>query len=393
MDLTIDQLSTSYFTKLPLHLIVFSHLRWDFVYQRPQHLATRLAEHLALYYIEEPVFDADYSIYFESLVKNKVTVMVPHLKPGLAHEFTIYGLFKLFNEFIKEFDLTDTAFWYYTPMALEFSASFEPQMIIYDCMDELSAFKFAPENMQTLEKELLKKADLVLTGGRSLYEAKKESHNNIHAYPSSIDQAHFSKARCAVVAPSDQVSGIMPKLGFYGVIDERFDIDLINGIAEARPDWQIILIGPVVKIDPNSLPSHPNIQYLGPRTYDQLPDYISGWDIALIPFILNESTRFISPTKTPEYLAAGLPVISTPIIDVINPYGINNLVGIGTNAEDFIKLAEEILADERTDADRLTNADAYLALNSWDKTFDGIKQEMLKVIEQKNQILAAERYV
>lgn len=393
MDLTINQTFTHNLTEFPKQLIIFSHLRWDFVYQRPQHLASRLAKLSTLHYIEEPVFDAHGEIYFESVVKNKVLVMVPHLKPGLSHEFTINGLIQLFGEFIKKFDLAETAFWYYTPMALEFSENYEPQMVIYDCMDELSAFKFAPDNLQILEKELLEKADLVLTGGRSLFEAKKEAHNNIHAYPSSIDKEHFLKARGAVETPSDQISGNMPKLGFYGVIDERFDIDLIGGIAEAKPDWQIILIGPVVKIDPKSLPNNSNIQYLGPKTYDQLPNYMAGWDIALIPFFLNESTRFISPTKTPEYLAAGLPVISTPIIDVVNPYGLNNLVSIGTNADDFIKLAEEILTDERADVDRLVDVDVFLALNSWDQTFEGIKNEMLKVIEQKNQLLAAERYV
>ncbi|MDN3550202.1 glycosyltransferase [Mucilaginibacter aquaedulcis] len=393
MDLTINQTFTSNFPKLPKQLIIFSHLRWDFVYQRPQHLASRLSQLSKLYYIEEPIFDAHEEIYFESVVKNKVGVMVPHLKPGLSHGFTIEGLTRLFREFIKEFDMIETAFWYYTPMALEFSANYEPQMVIYDCMDELSAFKFAPENLQILEKELLEKADLVLTGGRSLYEAKKEAHNNIHAYPSSIDKEHFLKAREIFESPSDQVNGIMPKLGFYGVIDERFDINLISGIAEAKPDWQIILIGPVVKIDPNTLPNHSNIHYLGPKTYEQLPDYMAGWDIALIPFFLNESTRFISPTKTPEYLAAGLPVISTPIRDVVNPYGINNLVSIGSNADDFIKLAEDILADERADVDRLSDVDVFLALNSWDETFEGIKNEMLKVIERKSQLLATERYV
>ncbi|TSJ36318.1 glycosyltransferase family 1 protein [Mucilaginibacter corticis] len=393
MDLTITETNETHLPRLPEQLIIFSHLRWDFVYQRPQHLASRLAKLSNLFYIEEPIFDAYERIYFESVVKNKVTVMVPHLKPGLSHEFTIAGLSSLFNVFIAGFDLAYTAFWYYTPMALEFSASYEPQIIIYDCMDELSAFKFAPLNIRTLEKELMLKADLVLTGGRSLYEAKKASHHNIHAFPSSIDMVHFTQARAKGDLPLDQVSGNMPILGFYGVIDERFDIALIADLAEARPDWQIVLIGPVVKIDPDSLPKQVNIQYLGPKTYEQLPGYMAGWDIAMIPFLLNESTRFISPTKTPEYLAAGLPVISTPIFDVVNPYGLNGLVDIGKNAAEFIKLAEDILADKLNEPDRLAIADGFLALNSWDKTFDGIKQEMLKVIAQKNQPLASDRYV
>ena len=393
MDSIINQSLTDHLPKFPEQLIIFSHLRWDFVYQRPQHLATRLAQISTLYFIEEPVFDAHDNIYYERVIKNKVLVMVPHLKPGLSHEFTINGLSLLFDEFIRSFDLNNTAFWYYTPMALEFTVSYKTAITIYDCMDELSAFKFAPENMQILEKELMKKADLVLTGGKSLFEAKKADHDNIHAFPSSIDKAHFLKARHSSTIPQDQTTTNKPKLGFCGVIDERFDIELISAIAKAKPDWQIILIGPVVKIDPNSLPDHPNIQYLGSKTYDQLPDYMAGWDIALIPFLLNESTRFISPTKTPEYLAAGLPVISTPIADVVDPYGLNNLVSIGTSADEVITLAEKALNNKGMETDRLRKVDAFLALNSWDKTFDGIKTEILKVIKQKNHSLSANQYV
>jgi glycosyltransferase involved in cell wall biosynthesis len=363
--------------------IVFSHLRWDFVYQRPQHLATRLAAGSKLYFIEEPVFDAGDNLYYHTVEKNGIHIMVPHLRPGLSHQFTVAGLSQLFYEFITPFHLTRTGFWYYTPMALEFSADYTPAITVYDCMDELSAFKFAAANMQTLEKELLKKADLVFTGGKSLFEAKKNSHHNIHAFPSSIDKEHFFKARSRYESPEDQAKTDSPKLGFYGVIDERFDIELIKGIAEARPDWQIILLGPIVKIDPASLPDNPNIYYLGPKNYLQLPDYMTGWDIALIPFLMNESTRFISPTKTPEYLAAGLPVISTTIADVIDPYGINDLVHIGNNAEEFISLAEQILTNPETESERFVNIDNFLSLISWDYTFEGMENEISKVIAKK----------
>ena len=278
-------------------------------------------------------------------------------------------------------------------MALEFSGNYEPAIIIYDCMDELSAFKFAPDALQTLEKELLNKADVVFTGGHSLYKAKKDKHHNIHPFPSSIDQDHFAEARNKSVYPEDQVVTDSPKLGFYGVIDERFDIDLVKTIAEERPDWQIILIGPVVKIDPATLPDNKNIQYLGPKTYEQLPDYLAGWDIALIPFLINESTRFISPTKTPEYLAAGLPVISTPITDVIDPYGINNLVHIGKDAQEFIKLVEKSLNEQHTNAERLCEVDSFLALNSWDKTYEDMRNEIFKVSKIKKAVTSSVQYV
>lgn len=379
--------------ELPEHLFMLSHLRWDFVYQRPQHLATRFAEYCSVYYIEEPIFDAVDDVYYESRQRGNIQVMVPHLQPGFNHEVTIDGLTTLFGDLVEKVDLQNTAFWYYTAMALEFSAQYSPSVCIYDCMDELSAFKFAPPNIQSLEQILLKKADVVFTGGKSLYEAKKDHHANIHACPSSIDKAHFETVRSLALKRLGQLNTPELKLGFYGVIDERFDIELINDIAEARPDWEIILVGPVVKIDPQSLPKHANIRYLGSKTYAELPGCMAEWDIALIPFLLNESTLFISPTKTPEYLAAGLPVISTPIVDVVDPYGVNNLVHIGKDAHDFIRMAESIVKNKGKEAEWLKEVDDFLALNSWDITFERMKKEIVKVIDEKQTNLSTNQYV
>ena len=208
---------------------------------------------------------------------------------------------------------------------------------IYDCMDELSAFKGADSQLPSLEKELFRCVDLVFTGGQSLYEAKCNQHGAVHAFPSSIDASHFGKARTAVPDPEDQSSIPHPRLGFFGVIDERFDSELLDQVAAKRPDWNFVMIGPVVKIDPDSLPKHTNIHYLGAKKYDELPDYLAGWDIALLLFARNESTRFISPTKTPEYLAAGKPVISTSIRDVVRPYGELKLVEIADTPDEFIR--------------------------------------------------------
>jgi glycosyltransferase involved in cell wall biosynthesis len=252
-------------------------------------------------------------------------------------------------------------------MALPYTRHFEPKLVVYDSMDELSAFKFAPAELVALEDELFSKADIVFTGGQSLYEAKKHRHQNIHAFPSSIDKAHFSTARHKQVQPADQENIPYPRLGFFGVLDERFDIELVEQVALAKPDWQIVLLGPVVKIDPATLPKHKNIHYLGSKSYQELPQYLAGWQVALIPFAINESTRFISPTKTPEYLAAGKPVISTPIRDVVHPYGTRKLVHVVENVEDFIRCTQEELGR----ADRkewLQEVDGFLSGNSWDIT-------------------------
>ncbi len=202
-----------------------------------------------------------------------------------------------------------------------------------------------------------------------MYEAKRNQHPAVYAFPSSIDVSHFSKARTVTADPEDQVSIPHPRLGFFGVIDERFDIELLNSLATQRPDWHFVMIGPIVKIHPDSLPKHPNIYYLGPKSYDVLPDYLAGWDIALLLFARNESTRFISPTKTPEYLAAGKPVISTSIRDVVRPYGELNLVRIADTGTDFIQAAEELLSEWQDRTDWLTKVDDFLANMSWDKTW------------------------
>jgi len=292
----------------------------------------------------------------------------------------------LLKSFFTERNIEKYVFWYYTPMSLETTSSFSPELVIYDCMDELSAFKFAPLSLKNNEEKLFNIADLVFTGGHSLFESKKHKHKEIYPFPSSIDKEHFAQARMAMPEPADQESIPHPRLGFYGVIDERMDIELIGVVAKNKPDWHFVIIGPVVKIDSNSLPKHNNIHYLGSKSYNELPGYLSGWDIALIPFALNESTRFISPTKTPEYLAAGKPVISSSIQDVVNPYGKNELVHIADTPEEFISAAEKEL--NITDHIPWLNAvDAFLVENSWDHTWNQmrtlINDKMAKKLKEK----------
>jgi len=231
----------------------------------------------------------------------------------------------------------------------------------------------------------LERADLVFTGGVSLYEAKKNQHENIHAFPSSIDKEHFAQARNNTAEPEDQRNIPHPRLGFYGVVDERFDLQLLNSVSEAIPEWQFILVGPVVKIDAATLPRKNNIHYLRSKSYQQLTSYLAGWDIACIPFARNESTRFISPTKTPEYLAAGKPVISTSIRDVVNPYGKNNLVKIADEPLKFIEAAESILSNHNY-GKWFTKVDQFLQNNSWDKTWMQMMQLLQAAVKQKPNV-------
>jgi glycosyltransferase involved in cell wall biosynthesis len=348
-------------------VVCFSHLRWDFVYQRPQHLLSRAAIKRTVIFFEEPKREAGAKPHLSVREdKSGVFVATPVL-PVLPQEDDTEHQRKMVDLLFAGLKEEDTILWYYTPMALGFTRQLQSRVCIYDNMDELSAFKGASPSLLSLENELLERADLVFTGGESLYRAKRHRHQNIHPFPSSIDADHFRKARKVRSDPLDQRDLPRPRFGFFGVIDERLDIALLADLADLRPDWQFVMIGPVVKISPESLPRRPNIAWLGMKAYQDLPAYLSTWDGGIMPFAQNEATRFISPTKTPEFLAAGVPVISTPIQDVVDPYGEAGLVEIASAARDFIQSAERILQMSRTEWVR--RVDRHLQGCSWDLTW------------------------
>jgi len=364
-------------------LLCFSHLRWDFVFQRPQHLMTRAALGWRVFYIEEPIFSGDVTvpevqIKRPSIIHPNLMVVTPCMPFGFNDAEVNQAMKELLSALISSYQIENYGLWYYTPMALKFTKHLLPNVVIFDSMDELSAFKGAPTELLSLEKELYQKTDLVFTGGKSLFEAKCHKHPEVHFFPSSIDVNHFMEARDALPEPKDQEEIPYPRMGFYGVIDERFDVELLRELSFSRPDWQFIIIGPVVKIDPATLPQRKNIHYLGMKSYKELPTYLSGWNVALLLFALNESTRFISPTKTPEYLAALKPVVSTPIQDVVDPYEALGLVSIARDAEAFEGAIEEALQMEINN-DWKEKVDAYLKTNSWDITW----QKMMVLINEK----------
>jgi glycosyltransferase involved in cell wall biosynthesis len=356
-------------------VVCFSHLRWDFVYQRPQHLMGRAAKTHRVFFVEEPIVDDQVHLEIQQREEN-LWVVIPHLSHDMDEERRRNHQQECISHLLSTMRVEHYITWYYTPMALPLGDHLSPQATIFDCMDELSAFKFAPAELRTLEQRLLQKADVVFTGGYSLYEAKKDHHANIYPFPSSIDFDHFSKARVISAEPGDQSNIPHPRLGFCGVIDERMDIQLVGEIASRKKDWHFVMIGPVVKIDRDTLPRLDNIHYLGMKNYSELPDYFSGWDIAIMPFAINESTRYISPTKTPEYLAAGRPVISTPIRDVVRHYG--SVVEIASNSDEFISAGERILTDQVSNFEKV---DQILAENSWDQTW----KKMEKIINKSTQ--------
>lgn len=361
-------------------IVCFSHLRWDSVFQRPHHLLSRLARHYPVYIFEEPVPTAsDAPRLVVTKVAPNIHVCQPHLRThwsffsgDIAHHYVT-----LLRELLVREGLEDYVFWYYTPMALHFTRDFSPCATIYDCMDELALFRFAPAELLELEAELLRRTDLVFTGGPSLYAAKRDRHPRVYLFPSSVDAAHFETAAAGTLPTHPLTAAVpTPRLGFYGVIDERIDLALLDGIAAARPDWQFIMVGPVVKIDPADLPRRPNLHYLGQADYHDLPAHLAGWQVTLMPFARNEATKFISPTKTLEYMAAGKPIVSTSITDVAQPYG--HIVAIADAAPDFVTACARAL--DETEEQRRSRLAAYarvLENTSWERTA-GRMRELLE---------------
>lgn len=362
---------------LPLFLC-FSHLRWNFVYQRPQHLMSRAAREYQLLFIEEPipedVAEASLRLTREAGGVTVATPIVPH---GLSEAQMVQVQRSLVDSLVAERGPVAVT-WYYTPMALEFSEHIDPEICVYDCMDELSGFRGASPRLLTNERKLFAKADLVFTGGASIFEAKRSQHDDVFCFPSSVDQAHFNRARRSTTSePAAQAAIPQPRIGFFGVIDERMDLELVDEVARQRPDLQVVMVGPVVKIDPATLPRRANIHWLGSQDYQDLPDFMAGWSVGFMPFARNESTRYISPTKTPEFLAAGLPVVSTPIADVVKPYGEQGLVAIASTASEMIAAIDAYRNMPR--GPWRVRVDAYLDGMSWDVTWQGMRRSMRKM--------------
>ncbi len=361
------------------HLIVFSHLRWEFVFQRPQHLLSRLAQHYHVVVVEEPVHTTGKAYLERTTPMKGIEVLRAHtpVEHWGFHDDQLSALQPMIAGYLADNHIDDYIVWFYTPMALPLLGGLQPRAIVYDCMDELSAFKGAPRQMRQRETALLKSADLVVTGGPRLYEAKRDTNPNVLCLPSAVDAQHYSARRASAdqsaMARADALQGAIgkPRLGFFGVIDERLDLELIARVADADPRWQVVMVGPVAKIEPDALPKRPNLHWLGQQPYALLPQLVAGWDVCLMPFALNESTEFISPTKTLEYMAAGKPVVSTPIHDVKAMFG--DIVAIAAEPDGFIEACRRALAEPAAEKHaREERMQARVREHSWDAAAEKI---------------------
>jgi len=350
-------------------MIVFCHLRWQFVYQRPQHIISRMSAHQKILLVEEP-------IHFEQHERGTATIDVINeqlhiLQPKVE---SIEAIAEVLNKYVLNKNV---------PVGWFYSASFSPllgalqfETVVYDCMDELSLFKGAPQQLIDQEKYLLANADIVFTGGKSLYESKNKMHSNVYCFPSSVDEAHFSKALNGIAVPEDIANLAAPIVGYFGVIDERVDLALINDTAIKMPEVSFVMIGPIAKIQDSDLPKQHNIHYLGMKSYEELPNYLKGFSIAMMPFALNDATKYISPTKTLEYMAAGKPIISTKITDVVRDY--SDCVTFASSASEFTEAVNAILEDNNK-ISREASYQEILKNTSWDATASQMKTLIKKL--------------
>lgn len=362
-------------------MVVHCHLRWDGVWQRPQQIMSRMAQERRICFIEEPIFmSPSTQPWLRVREEDGITIVQPHVTEQEEHLPRVsvanqQAIRTMLAPWLKENGWTGGVRWHYAPMATYLRDLTEDHTVVYDCMDELSAFRGAPPELVERERELMNEADVMFTGGLSMYLNKRQHHSNCHRFDSGVDVEHFQQAtRAETLLPEDARDLPKPVIGYYGVIDERMDYDAIRALSAAFPEGTVLLVGPVTKVDPAELPQAPNIRYVGQRTYHQLPGYLKAFDVALVPFADNEATRFLSPTKTLEYFAGLKPVVSSPVKDVVENYA--DIVRLARSPEEYVAAVRAALSEDHADRARRGLEKAQ------EKTWDAIVQQMTALVDE-----------
>lgn len=352
-------------------IIVHCHLRWNFVWQRPQQIFSRLAAHHPILFIEDPLFEGDNCTLRITEPHPNVVRVVPVLpdRNTISVDDQCTAILPMLKEALEAHPMCMGRFesavqWFYSPMtAPMFLGQLDTVRTVYDCMDELANFRFAPADLPDRERILMARADVVFTGGYRLYEAKSLHHDDVHFFGCGVDVAHYGQARYDATAIPGEVANLNhPILGYFGVIDERLDYDLLRALATEFAIGSIVMVGPVVKVDPNSLPRLPNLHWLGQRAYDDLPALVKSFDVCLMPFAMNEATQYINPTKTLEYMAAAKPIVSTAVPDVVKHF--SSIVHVARDADEFVAAAAKLCGSP--DEARIDQGVALANRSSWD---------------------------
>lgn len=379
-------------------LVCISHLRWDFVWQRPQHLMQRFSTQHNVLFVEEPLAvlgDGEPELVVRqvtpSIWVSTLHVPVPELG-WISYDSPWQATYeRAVAAWVRDWTNVPPVLWFYNPLPLGFISELQPAVVVYDVMDELRNFAGAPLELMQCEEELLRRADVVFTGGASIHRAKEPYNANTHLFPSGVEVRHFATAlHSGTPIPSDIANLPAPRIGYYGVVDERLDLELLAEVAGARTSWSWVLIGPVLKIDPASLPVAPNLHYLGQRQYAELPEYLQGFDVTMMPFALNQATEYISPTKTLEYMAGDKPIVSTPIRDVIDLYGEG--VFVAASPAEFVQGCEAAM--QQTPDQMKCRQAVYkrlLAAHEWDDIAARMRDLVSAQLEARVSANVAER--
>ena len=372
-------------------LIVFSHVRWSAAGSRPQHLVSRLAGRWQVVYIEEPRPGPATLQHLHASSDLSVLVPLTPLDVAGFHDDQLGVMLPLLKRHLATLGRPPDAAWLTTPMALPLAQAFHPPRMVYDCMEPLAELAPAPRQIAQRERALLKQADLVFTAGPSLYSERQAHHPAVHCLPNAVDAAHFARGstggstgsgRPAPVAPG---SGRGPRLGFHGVIDERVDLALVAAVADARPHWTLVMAGPVHASVAARLPQRANLHWTGAPHYDELPGLFAGWDLAMMPFVLSAANRLANPLQTLEYLAADVPVVSTPLRDVEWLYG--EAVSLAVpGAAGFVQACEQTLSESASARCRRSLAAmSIVATHSWDRSADTVHSLLLGSLDEQGR--------
>lgn len=371
-------------------VLCLAHLRWDWVWQRPQHLLSRIARHYPVLYVQEPTIGAaDAALHIEPVAETgALSAWQPVFpdRPEIIAEWRATYTRSVQELLIAQGWLRQTPdglqatrpiiAWFYTPQPVYMLDELPTSLVVYDVMDELAYFKGAAADLPQREARLLEQAQVVFCGGRSLYAARQQRHPNTHLFASGVEAAHFARAADPATPVATELAALsQPVLGYYGVLDERLDLELLAALAENYPHWSIVLVGPVTKIDQSELPRAANLHYVDQQPYERLPSFLKGFDVCLMPFALNDATRFISPTKTLEYMAAHKPIVATPVPDVVANW--SNIVRIADTPDAFAAAVEHALREtQQQRADRIAREADVIAEHSWDHIADAMRAQI-----------------
>jgi glycosyltransferase involved in cell wall biosynthesis len=376
-------------------IIALCHLSWNWVWQRPQQFLSRLAKTHPILFVE--TYCSDTPTGFIRLHSPEghpnVTVCETHLPASRWSDGRFIDRERrrllrntLANELAGRFD--DAILWFNDPMAVTaFAGYLDESLIVYDCMDELSQFKGAPPALIEREYELLEVADVVFCGGRKMRDKRVRINPNSHFYGTGVDCRHFGSARSPSLAVDSAIAALRgPVLGYFGVVDERIDYELLAALADADPTWHVVMVGPTAKVDPAQFPRRSNLHFLGGRPYAQLPAITKGFSVCLMPFALNEATEYINPTKALEYMAAGRPVVSTALDEVKSNF--KTVARIAGSHREFIAMCRrEVDSPSQT---RIERGLSLASENTWEAIVAKMERHVADALSANSEKIPTE---